>query len=124
MEALCALEAIEERMKAQTKREVVVWWCSACAKDYRGGEPVPPSCREAGHAVVREKRTLHYFRCSGCKHRLAHPAAMCAVACPKCSARGLWVAASMYNIKEADERGLHPTLAQHQPQEIMSLRFG
>ena len=119
VEALCALEAIEERMRGETCREVRVWWCVQCARDYSGGEPLP-SCREGGHELRREARVMHYFRCGSCSYRLAHPAAMCAAQCPKCAARGPWSATSVHNIKDGDAKGL-TGLAQQQA--IMSLRF-
>jgi hypothetical protein len=119
VEALCALEAIEARMLGVTSKEVVVWRCRQCARD-SSGEPLA-SCREAGHDLARERRTLHYFKCGSCSHKLAHPGSMCAVLCPKCSRRGPWLAASIHNIREGDAKGL--TGLVH-TEDIMSLRFG
>ena len=120
VEALCALEAMEAQLLKETARAARVWWCVACGKDTLGAEPLA-SCREAGHELRREARTLHHFKCSGCSHRLAHPSAMCAVVCPKCSARGPWLAASIHNIRDGDATGLASAPAQQE--EIMSLRF-
>jgi hypothetical protein len=120
IEALCALEAMEAALLAQRSREVRVWWCVQCGRESGGAEPLP-SCREARHELRRETRTLHYFKCGACSHRLAHPSAMCAVVCPKCSARGPWLAASIHNIRDGDATGLASAPAQQE--EIMSLRF-
>ncbi len=120
VEALCALEAMEAALLKETARVARVWWCVQCGRDTLGAEPLA-SCREARHEVRRESRTMHYFKCAGCAHRLAHPSAMCAVVCPKCSARGPWVAASVHNIRDGDASRLVSGPAQQE--EIMSLRF-
>lgn len=104
VEALAALEAVEARMKEETSMEVKVWVCLQC-QDGKEHKTFPVECAAAKHPLESKKRTLYAYACVACSHKIRYGGKMCAVECPKCGKR-TWAAASIYNVKAGDNKGL------------------
>jgi len=120
MDDRAALEGMQEVMRERHSMTVARFNCATCGKAF---ERRPAMCEAEKHDVRTTRVTVWAFQCGGCRHRILHPHASCATACPKCGEGLKWEAASVHSLK--DKLGVEdmaPKLLARGEEQANSLR--